>query len=395
MPVFAKDGIEIRNLLRARPTLVEPAEPVYELEIQGETDAQRINREVLNQEKQAGWDNHIIKARERGVLCNSYRWDEADARVRSYLFLCLGAEGQRQVQQKRPNLFLHNVTKQEFMTILKDIFVTNRIVAFERNNFICRKQKKSESLEQFHTDHVELAYRADCGDREDEWVRDMFTAHMHNEKTAEELLAQTRTPQDAYEYAIRREKGIEHIRTGRIEHGRPYPRGSQNTRGQQRKNNTNSSKQCYKGGNQYNQNHLQSYLAKDKICSKCAKRGHFAKVCRSTNVNYLGTREDEQQEELETESLETENNSVAFAELTSNNGWDEYQIDKFSVTAIAESFEIKNTNLLSEDDLNGHIVKLKTNSEELFAMADSGNPMSFLNEKTARRIQQNHRSALF
>ena len=157
MPVFAKDGIEIWNLLRARPTLVEPAEPVYELEIQGETDAQRINREVLNQEKQAGWDNHVIKARERGVLCNSYRWDEADARVRSYLFLCLGAEGQRQVQQKRPNLFLHNVTKQEFMTILKDIFVTNRIVAFERNNFICRKQKKSESLEQFHTDHVELA----------------------------------------------------------------------------------------------------------------------------------------------------------------------------------------------------------------------------------------------
>ena len=86
---------------------------------------------------------------------------------------------------------------------------------------------------------------------------------------------------------------------------------------------------------------------------------------------------------------------MAFAELTSNNGWDEYQIDKFSVTAIAESFEIKNTNLLSEDDLNGHIVKLKTNSEELFAIADSGNPMSFLNEKTARRIQQNHRSALF
>ena len=50
---------------------------------------------------------------------------------------------------------------------------------------------------------------------------------------------------------------------------------------------------------------------------------------------------------------------------------------------------------LSEDDLNGHIVKLKTNTEELFAIADSGSPMSFLNEKTARRIQQNDKSALF
>ena len=138
MAVFAKDWIEIRNLLRARPTLFEPAEPKYELEIQGETDAQRKNREVRNQEKRVGWENHVIKAREKGVLCNSYRWDEADARVRNYLFLCLGAEGQRQVQQKRPNLVLHNVTTQEFMTTPEDIFVTNRIVAFERYNFICR-----------------------------------------------------------------------------------------------------------------------------------------------------------------------------------------------------------------------------------------------------------------
>ena len=132
MAVFAKDGIEIRNLLRARPTLVEPAEPVYELEITGETEAQRINREVRNKEKRVGWENHVIKAREKGVLCNSYRWDEADARVRSYVFLCLGAEGQRQVQQKRPSLVLNNVTTQELMTTLEDIFVTNRIVAFER-----------------------------------------------------------------------------------------------------------------------------------------------------------------------------------------------------------------------------------------------------------------------
>ena len=130
MAVFAKDGMEIRNLLRPKPQHADPVEPVYEIEIQGETDAQRKNREVRNQEKRVGHENHVIKAQEKGVLCNSYRWDEADARVRSYLFLCLGAEGQRQIQQKQPNLVLHNVTTQEFMTTLEDIFVTNRIVAF-------------------------------------------------------------------------------------------------------------------------------------------------------------------------------------------------------------------------------------------------------------------------
>ena len=51
--------------------------------------------------------------------------------------------------------------------------------------------------------------------------------------------------------------------------------------------------------------------------------------------------------------------------------------------AISESFEIKNTKTVSEDDLNGHLVKLKTNTTELFAIADSGSPMSFINEKNA------------
>ena len=128
--IFAKDGIEVRKLLRARPALVEPPEPVYEIEITGETDAQRKNREIRNQEKSVSWENHVIKAREKGVLCNSFRWEEADAKVRIYIFLCLGAEGQRQIQQKRSYLELHTVSSQELMTTLEVIFVTTRIIAF-------------------------------------------------------------------------------------------------------------------------------------------------------------------------------------------------------------------------------------------------------------------------
>ena len=45
-------------------------------------------------------------------------------------------------------------------------------------------------------------------------------------------------------------------------------------------------------------------------------------------------------EEIETEIQETDNDRVAFAELLSKDGWDEYQTDKFSVMAISEAFEI-------------------------------------------------------
>ena len=116
------------------------------------------------------------------------------------------------------------------------------------------------------------------------------------------------------------------------------------------------------------------------------KRGHFAEVCRSGNVNYMGDRnKEEEQEETESESQGKELDPVAFADATSNDGWEEYHVNNFSVMAISEAFEIQNTTSLSVDGSNEHIIKLKTN-QILFAIADSGSPTSFINEKTPRPL---------
>ena len=63
MAVFVKDGIVVRNLQRNKLLLVQHIEPIYEVEKKGETDAQRKNWEVRNQEKKVGWENHVVKAR--------------------------------------------------------------------------------------------------------------------------------------------------------------------------------------------------------------------------------------------------------------------------------------------------------------------------------------------
>ena len=108
------------------------------------------------------------------------------------------------------------------------------------------KRKQKVSLEQFQAGLVELALRADCEDREDEWVRDMFPAHMNNEKIAENLLAQTRNPQDAYEHAIHQEKRIEHSRTIKNPFGcqttitKQEPEHNVNTRGKNNQQNSQS-----------------------------------------------------------------------------------------------------------------------------------------------------------
>ena len=46
--------------------------------------------------------------------------------------------------------------------------------------------------------------------------------------------------------------------------------------------------------------------------------------------------------------------------------------------ALSEAFEILNSVNIQEEDLNGHIVKIKTNSEKILTIADSVSPMSFL-----------------
>ena len=318
-----------------------------EVEIQGETDAHRRNRDVRNQEKVVGWEKRCQKARDKGVMCNSVNWTKRMRECEAILFYRM--KGQRQVQQKRPGLNIKTTTKRQLRQVLEDMFFTHRIIAFERYIFICRKQRKNETLKQFHADLVELASRADCGDKEDEGVCDMFTAHMKNEKNAEELLAETRIPQQAYEYAIRRGKGIEHSKTMKLNPigpnspvtikqepmGYNQPRGgrggfcptlqynnrgkysrgrqNQNTRGNQNigLQKYTSQKQCYKCGKPFNLNHLQSCSARDKICTKDAKRGHFAKLSRSDHVNFLqNNTEDESQNENESQPHETEDNEL-------------------------------------------------------------------------------------
>ena len=111
----------------------------------------------------------------------------------SYTYLCLRQESKRQVLHRKLNIYIQIESKRDLWGELEDVIVIEKIIAFQRYGFICRVQKKNESLEQFHAEVVELASKADCGDKEDEKVRDRFTAHLLNENLSEELLVETHT----------------------------------------------------------------------------------------------------------------------------------------------------------------------------------------------------------
>ena len=43
----------MRTELRAKPSILEPTEPIYELEITGETEAEKQKRDIKNQRKRS------------------------------------------------------------------------------------------------------------------------------------------------------------------------------------------------------------------------------------------------------------------------------------------------------------------------------------------------------
>ena len=78
---------------------------------------------------------------------------------------------------------------------------------------------------------------------------------------------------------------------------------------------------------------------------------------------------------------------MADAELTSN-GWEEIPTDSFIVLANSIAFDVRNSLKIHEDNLGRHLVKLKTKTENIYAIADSRRPMSIPNKKMAQRLRK-------
>ena len=145
---------------------------------------------------------------------------------------------------------------------------------------------------------------------------------MTNDEVQKDLLAETKSTTQAFEYAIRREKSLENqlqIRkqgsttfssqqtgiksepVGFIQKrgGDSYRNNRRGNRGRGQPQRGTSQRQgsdrmqsCFKCGNPFGPGHLQQCPAKDKICNKCTKRGHYARLCSSSNVNAISEEQD-------------------------------------------------------------------------------------------------------
>ena len=416
--IIAKDGMNLNKLLRNPPAVRKPQEPGYELNIEGETHKQIRDRNLRNQEKRVAWENQCQHLDNLGPTVDGIPWEEADIKCRSYIYLCLGREGQRRLTQYYPNLKIQDTSTREFWTLLTRLFVKERNVTFDRYEAFTRKQGKTESLEEFHCGLTELVVRGNfkctaCNDGglESEIVRDLFTANMSNDEVQKDLLAETKTPAQALDYAMKREKGLEnkvYIRkqgTSNSHTGLPNiksepvnfvqkrggyrskQRGGRGRGGQTSRNypeKAGQRKDCFKCGNAFSATHLAQCPARDKICNKCTKRGHFARLCKSSDVNAI-QEDNQQQQDLQNTDMSAYVNYLQAGDVIP--GWELIHPDDTSTNWI--NFEPRRAEELLDTDLKGHLIRVRSEKNNIVFIADAGSQTSFVNEKTANLLANN------
>ena len=180
-------------------------------------------------------------------------------------------------------------------------FVKRRNVIYERAKFNQRKQEPGESVDSFITALYGLAEYCGYSTLHDEMIRDRIVVGLRDAKLSEklqldpELTLDKAVTQARQSESIRQQQSLvrgvgenhKHPNThvGVVHRERRGP-AKAIQRSDKPKTRTSTQSTCGRCGNSPS-HERQQCPARDAVCHKCAKRGHFQKMCRSTKVGEL------------------------------------------------------------------------------------------------------------
>ena len=207
---MTRDSIEVEKLLKLKPQptdLFYPTLPTYEEEFEGETEDEARNREQRNERRRVDFENECKTIERKGAMVDRIPWDEADTKVKSLIYLSLGAEARRTYHQKNPHTQIEKCTTNELAHELNITFTIPRNTTFDRFKFFKSMQQSHESLETFYSRIREAGALCKFKDLERDLVKDLFISNMNNTSIQMDLLSEVRTPQQVLNFAINRERG--------------------------------------------------------------------------------------------------------------------------------------------------------------------------------------------
>ena len=196
----------------------------------------------------------------------------------SILYLSLGEQARKQFMDKYPHTALWDLKAQELITLCNDCFRKKRNRTLDRHRFFSRHQQQNESLSQFWHALNGLAAMCDFGEISATLVLDMFILHMNNKKVQEKLCTEPKEPDQALEFAIAYEEGVERQKA--------YGAQACETPKQSIKSEPVSAvekanpRECFRcGAANFTMEHVDFCMATNHRCKFCKIVGHLEKCC--------------------------------------------------------------------------------------------------------------------
>ena len=379
-------------------------------------------------------ENEERRARGPKVGHNVY-YNEVQKRVASRLFLALGTSGRKKFVQKNPHVEVSKLEFREMVALAKVSFDKSQSVTYERYKLFNRSQETGESLEAFHAALTAQAARAELGTLEDELVRDLFISKMKNVALQDTLTFETFSPEEVLKRALKFEQskqttqafqktnattantvqvnGAAKIKQEPIMSiGNKYASGRRQQNNGYRKKftdrkegrNFSDSKTCTRCGRIFGEGHLKKCPAMGKTCKNCSKPNHFAKMCKSQQVNEIAEKSSSSDEECNLiqsfESCEEFEIMSVESELSSLEKIDEYIKQQSNKNKETEKYR---------KDVQKVDIRRNTRSKQIRSLKalvridhqiinmtiDTGSPVSFLNWATAKTILESSKKTKF
>ena len=147
-------------------------------------------------------------------------------------------------------------------------------------------------MEQFHCVLTELAHKCNLGTEQDSIIRDVFITNMISEKIQQDLLSTPCTPETALEYAIARDLGLKYqyeITAAAKASTTTSIAIKQEPIGAIQQNRSSNNSPCYFCGLERGPDKpckgRDVCPAKNAVCHRCGKTGHFGRCCKSNPQN--------------------------------------------------------------------------------------------------------------
>ena len=151
-------------------------------------------------------------------------------------------------------------------------FIKKRNVIYERARFNLRRQDEGEPVDSFITALYSLAKHCAYGNLHDEMIRDRIVVGIRNTALSEKL---------QLDPALTLEKAVIAVRQAEaVKEQQPLLRAIQKSRAGSRNSGATHPGSCTRCGRVPAHEH-KLCPARDAICRKCQKRGHFQAMCRS------------------------------------------------------------------------------------------------------------------